>query len=116
MFSRRGKSERDLMASKHRHEPDTLDTLQEGDFRRISGIGPGIEHRLRSAGIETFDQLAEMDVIEMVAALQGTVGITAERIITQEWKQQARRFAEELRERYAAAEAADREAEREDRQ
>lgn len=87
------------MASKHQHEPESMETLQEGEFRRISGIGPGIEQRLRSAGIETFEQLAGMNTGEILDALQGIVGITPERITAQDWTGQAYRLAEQLQKR-----------------
>jgi hypothetical protein len=85
------------MATKHRHEPETLGTLQEGDFRRISGIGPGIEQRLKAAGIKTFDQLASLSPEEIVVTLNGLVGITRERIIQQDWGGQAGKFALEVK-------------------
>ncbi len=58
------------------------------NLKEIVGVGPVIETRLRSLGITTFGQLAQMgdtDVMRLVAALDGF----GERIIPDDWIGQA---------------------------
>jgi len=86
------------MASRHRHESDALEPVREGEFQRIVGIGPGIEQRLHTAGVKTFDQLASLSTEEILALLNGIVGITRERVIQQDWPGQARQLAREVQE------------------
>lgn len=93
------------MTNKLRHESASPEIPSEGAFRQISGIGPGIEQRLHSAGIHTFAQLGELSIEEILAVLNGMVGITRERVTQQDWPAQARRLAQELQ---PLAEAGDR--------
>ena len=60
------------------------------DFKRITGIGPAIEHRLHEAGILTFAHLAAMSPAELADHLDDMAGMSASRIAQQEWAAQAR--------------------------
>jgi hypothetical protein len=84
------------MANQQVHDP--LGPIKEGEFQRIQGIGPGIEKRLHAAGITTFNHLASMTAEEILAMLNGMVGMTTERISRQNWPGKARQLAKELSE------------------
>ncbi len=84
------------MATENTRERVQLAPLSEGEFQRIPGIGPGIEHRLHAAGIQTFRHLASLSPDEIYAHLSGLVGMTAERIAHQDWPSKAKHLAEEL--------------------
>jgi predicted flap endonuclease-1-like 5' DNA nuclease len=84
------------MAKEHSHEPEMAGPLQEGEFRRISGIGPGIEKRLHAAGVKTFDRLASLSPEKIADLLGNMVGVKAEIITRKDWTGQARRFARQL--------------------
>ena len=45
------------------------------DVRRLPGIGPKAEARLRGAGVETVGELANLDDVELRRLLPGTVGV-----------------------------------------
>lgn len=63
------------------------------DFKLIHGIGPGIENRLKSAGIKTYHHLASMTPEEVSSALGNLIGLTIKRIVDQDWIGQARKLA-----------------------
>ncbi len=71
-------------------EPFAKDNLQ-----LINGIGPGVEKRLNGVGIFTFVQLAEFSPADIAAAVADLFGMSAERIIKQNWMGQARKLSEE---------------------
>jgi hypothetical protein len=77
------------------------------DFTLVRGIGPSIAQRLHGAGIRTFAQLAAQSPDDIAALLANVAGVTAERIVKQNWIGQARDLAAEL----APAESAGDEAE-----
>ncbi len=79
--------------------------LQEGELRRISGIGPGIEKRLHAAGVKTFQQLAALSPAEIAEMLKGMVGVKTEIIVQKDWIGQARRFAQELKSKEESVDA-----------
>jgi len=63
------------------------------DLKLINGIGPAVVTRLNGVGILTFAQLAAMSPADLAAAVADLTGLTAERIIKQDWIGQARELA-----------------------
>ena len=63
------------------------------DFKLIHGIGPGIEKRLHAAGILTYAQLADMTAEQVLSALGDVIGLTAKRVVDQDWINQAASMA-----------------------
>ena len=59
------------------------------DLKQINGIGPAVEKRLNGVGIFTFDQLAALAPADIAAAVAGLAGLSAERIVKQDWIGQA---------------------------
>jgi hypothetical protein len=73
-------------------QPQRIDNL-----KLINGIGPAVEQRLYSNGINTFSKLAghsPADIAELLA-LRGLSGMTADRIKREDWIGQACKLAEE---------------------
>lgn len=68
---------------------------KKDDFKRIHGIGPGIENRFYRAQIHTYAQLAALTPYDLAHELQGLAGLSPERISQQDWIGQARRLADE---------------------
>ena len=62
------------------------------DLERISGIGPAIARRLESAGISTYERLAECTPDALSGLLAGIGGTSAGRIAESDWIGQARRL------------------------
>lgn len=83
MASKRSPTNRDA-------EPPRID-----DLKQINGIGQGVEKRLNGVGIFTFVQLAALPPADIAAAVAGIAGLSAERIIKQDWIGQARKLAAE---------------------
>src|SRR6266516_8143900 len=71
-------------------EPPRIDNL-----RLINGIGPAVEKRLNGVGIFTFAQLAALSPADIAAAVADIAGLSAERIVKQDWIGQARKLAAE---------------------
>src|SRR5260370_29873593 len=71
-------------------EPPRID-----DLKLINGIGPGVEKRLNGVGIYTFAQLAALSPADIAAAVSHLAGLSAERIIKQDWIGQADKLASE---------------------
>jgi hypothetical protein len=71
-------------------EPPEID-----DLKLINGIGPAVERRLHGVGIYTFAQLAALSPADIAAAVADLAGLSAERIIKQDWIGQARKLASE---------------------
>lgn len=65
------------------------------DLKLINGIGPAVEKRLNGVSIFTFAQLAALSPADIAAAVAGLAGLSAERIIKQDWIGQARKLATE---------------------
>src|SRR5260370_14521666 len=65
------------------------------DLKLINGIGPAVEKRLNGVGIFTFAQLAVLSPADIAAAVADLSGLSAERIIIQDWISQARKLAAE---------------------
>jgi len=63
------------------------------DLTVITGIGAGVEKRLRNAGIHTYLQLAALSAEEIAEALNGMIGFSAERISELDWIGEARELA-----------------------
>lgn len=61
------------------------------DLKQISGIGPGLEKKLKEAGIVTHEQLAELGD-EGIADLEETVIRFSGRIKREQWVEQARKL------------------------
>jgi hypothetical protein len=84
------------MASTHSRAPRAGRSKGADDFRLINGIGPAVESRLHSAGILTFAQLAALSPDDIAALVVGLTGLSAERIVKQDWIGQARELAAEM--------------------
>ncbi len=81
MASKRSPTNRDA-------EPPRIDNL-----KLINGIGPAVEKRLNGVGIFTFAKLAALSPADIAAAVADLTGLSAERIIKQDWIGQARKLA-----------------------
>src|SRR5438067_13667107 len=55
------------------------------DLKLVNGIGPVVERRLNGVGIYTYAQLSALSPADLAAAVDGITGLTAERIIKQDW-------------------------------
>src|SRR6266581_2820151 len=71
-------------------EPPRID-----DLKLINGIGPAVEKRLNGVGIFTFVQLAALSPADIAAAVADLAGLSAERIVKQDWIGQSRKLAAE---------------------
>ena len=80
-----------------KRSPSNKDTHQPkiDDLKLIKGIGPVVEQRLLDDGIYTFAHLAAFLPADIAARLTGLSGMTAERIIREDWIGQARKLAAE---------------------
>jgi predicted flap endonuclease-1-like 5' DNA nuclease len=65
------------------------------DLKLINGVGPGVEKRLHGVGIFTFAKLAEFSPTDIAAAVADLYGMSAERIVKQDWIGQASKLAAE---------------------
>jgi hypothetical protein len=63
---------------------------QADDFKLIRGIKAGVENRLHTAGIRTYDQLASLTPNEILLKLGKASGYTVNRISKEDWIGQAR--------------------------
>lgn len=70
------------------------DSVDQGDLKKVKGIGARVEARLKGAGITTLEQLARTPVNELAALLDGLPGkFDADRITREEWLPQAAALA-----------------------
>src|SRR5260221_3998531 len=83
------------MASKRSPTNRAAEPPRTDDLKLINGIGPAVEKRLNGVGIFTFVQLAALSPADIAAAVADLTGLSAERIIKQDWIGQARRLAAE---------------------
>ena len=65
------------------------------NFKRISGIGPGVEKRLYNAGIFTYAQLAALSSKDIAALVSDLAGLSIERIEKNDWIGQAQALAKD---------------------
>jgi len=80
--------------SKERSETSrSVEPPASNDLKHINGIGPVVEHRLHGVDIYTYAQLAVLSPADIAAAVDGLAGLSAERIIKQNWIGQARKLA-----------------------
>ncbi len=63
------------------------------NFRQIKGINQLSEARLHRAGIKTFEDLANLQPEEILAALGNPKGISVKQIVEQDWIGQARKLS-----------------------
>lgn len=63
------------------------------DFKLIPGIGPAIERRLHHAGVTTYAQLAALSPEDVVSLTDNVGGLSAQRIIKQDWIGRANELA-----------------------
>jgi hypothetical protein len=63
------------------------------DLKLINGIGIAVEDRLHDHSIYTFAQLVAASPADIAAAVAGLAGLSAERIMKQDWIGQARKLA-----------------------
>jgi hypothetical protein len=69
-------------------------SVDESDLKKVKGIGPKVEARLKGAGITTLGQLARTPVNELAAILDGLSGkFDADRITHEDWLSQAATLA-----------------------
>ena len=81
------------MSNKHSSTIKSVEPPRDDKLRLINGIGPAIEEHLNRVGIFTFAQLATLSPADIAAAVAGLAGLSAERIIKQDWIGQARELA-----------------------
>ena len=81
------------MSNKHSSTHKAVEPPRDDNLRLINGIGPAVEERLNRVGIFTFSQLATLSPADIAAAVAGLAGLSAERIIKQDWIGQARKLA-----------------------
>ena len=81
------------MAGKRTRASNTSSPPATDDFKRIRGIGLAAEHRLHKAGIHRFAQLATLSADQIAARIGG---ISAKRILRENWIGQARQLARPL--------------------
>ncbi len=81
------------MSKKHSPTNNAVEHPRVDKLRLINGIGPVVEERLNRVGIFTFAQLATLSPADIAAAVAGLAGLSAERIIKQDWIGQARKLA-----------------------
>ncbi len=72
---------------------ETGESLTKDNLQLINGVGPTVEKRLNGIGINTFPQLAALSPADIAAAIADLSGLSAERIIKQDWVGQARKLA-----------------------
>jgi hypothetical protein len=69
-------------------------SMDQSDLKRVVGIGPKVEERLKAAGITDLAQLARTPVNELAAVLEGLHGkYDADRITREDWLSQAAALA-----------------------
>jgi predicted flap endonuclease-1-like 5' DNA nuclease len=83
------------MASERSPANRAAESARTDDLKLINGIGPAVEKRLNGVGVSAFAQLAALSPADIASAVANIAGLTAERIIKQDWIGQARRLAEE---------------------
>ena len=81
------------MASKRSPTNRAAEPPRTDDLKLINGIGPAVEKRLNGVGIFTFTQLAALSPADVAAAVADLTGLSAERIVKQDWIGQARKLA-----------------------
>ena len=79
--------------TKKKHPSSGGEPLPKDNLQLINGIGPAIIKRLNGVGISTFTQLAALSPADIAAAIADLSGLSAERIIKQNWIGQARELA-----------------------
>lgn len=79
-----------MVEAGRRHESESQD-----DLKRISGIGPSIERRLREQGVQTFRQIA-LWTDEDIERISRELGTFRSRVRRDQWVAQARREHERL--------------------
>ena len=63
------------------------------DLQKITGIGPSLARRLGEAGVNSYRELASLTPEQITELLADAVGISPERVASQDWAGQARRLA-----------------------
>jgi hypothetical protein len=64
------------------------------DLRKIAGIGPVLARRLGEVGVASYRDLASLTPERIADVLTDIIGVSPERITSQDWIGQARRLAE----------------------
>jgi hypothetical protein len=83
------------MAGKRSSTNRAAEPARIDDLKLINGIGPAVEKRLNGVGIFTFAQLAALSPADVAAAVTDLAGLSAERIVKQDWIGQAHKLAAE---------------------
>jgi hypothetical protein len=81
------------MAGKRFDKSQPVEPPNSDDLKLINGIGRVVENRLHERSVYTFAQLSALSPADIAAAVADVAGLTAERIIKQDWIGQARRLA-----------------------
>ena len=81
------------MVRKDSHTSRTIEPPAFNDLKLIDGASSAVERRLHGLSIYTFAQLAALSPADIAASVAGLSGLTAERIIKQNWIGQARKLA-----------------------
>ncbi len=81
------------MSKKPPNASRPLESPEIDDLKLINGIGPAVESRLHRVGIFTFAQLAALSPADIAASVADLSGLSAERIIKQDWIGQAHKLA-----------------------
>jgi hypothetical protein len=84
------------MARKRSDTSKSVESPTADDLKLINGVGPAVESRLHGVGIFTFAQLTALSPADIAASVADLTGLTAERIIKQDWIGQARQLAAEV--------------------
>src|SRR5258708_5358151 len=80
------------MSKKRSDSSRSVEPPEIDDLKLINGIGPAVERRLHGVGIYTYAQLAALSPADIAAAVADLAGLSAERIIKQDWIGQARKL------------------------
>ena len=82
-----------MAKEKYPSKSGTGEPFEKDNLQLINGIGPGVEKRLNDVGVFTFAQLAAPSPADIAAAVADIAGMSAERIVKQDWIGQARKLA-----------------------
>ncbi len=70
--------------------PATAEAPAAGDdLKKISGIGPAFEKKLKAAGLTTYQQIVDMTEEDMDALAEKVSGVSKEKMLADDWKGQA---------------------------
>jgi len=82
-----------FIASKDSHTPRASEPPETDDLKFVHDVSPAVEGCLHCVGIYVFTQLTALSPADIAASVTGLSGLTAERIIKQDWIGQAHKLA-----------------------